>query len=92
MFFLERISALFEDRSVHINRFISRSYEFYEPVDGELARLPIRVERAAKGSLCPLRGVGSWIDPGTRGRNEEFKHADIEPVGEKKPEENCQEI
>jgi len=37
-FFLERISALNEDGSVKNNRFISKSYKFYEPEDGELAR------------------------------------------------------
>lgn len=42
-FFLERISALLEDRSVKNNRFISRSYELHEPADGELAWVPIKV-------------------------------------------------
>lgn len=37
-FFLERISSLFEDGSVKNYRFISRSYEFYEPVDRKSAR------------------------------------------------------
>jgi hypothetical protein len=71
VFFLERISALFEDRSVQNNRFISRSYELYEPVDGKLARVPIRVDRAATGFFCPLRDILVRADPGCEGRSEE---------------------
>ena len=80
-FFPERISALFEDRSVKNYRFISIGYRFFEPGGGELARVPMWEERAATGSLCPLKGISGRKDPATRGRSEELIHADIEPVG-----------
>jgi hypothetical protein len=41
-FFPWRITSFCEDESVKNYRFISSSYEFFEPADGEVARVPKR--------------------------------------------------